>query len=235
VRRLVDHERFNVGLHHFSWDGRDEHGKVLRSGSYRPKVTFSEIHRTFVLPNPIHIDVARPTIKVASVQPRVFSPDGDGRADRITARYRVSEHAYVLLLANGHQRVRTRFGPLQGALDWNGTADGGKLAPGTYRLSLVAVDLAGNRSRPAQAGTVRLRYLTLPKSPVTATAGTTVRVPVDTDAKIVRWTVRKGASVVGQGRGGATVVVRAPKKPGRYVFVLDASGHRLRTDLVVRK
>jgi hypothetical protein len=62
-----------------------------------------------------------------------------------------------------------------------------------------------------------------------------VRVPVDTDAKIVRWTVRKGASVVGQGRGGATVVVRAPKKPGRYVFVLDASGHRLRTDLVVRK
>jgi hypothetical protein len=235
VRRLVDHKRFNRGLHHFTWDGKDERGKVLRSGSYRPKVTFSEINRTFVLPNPIKIDVARPTIKVVSVKPRVFSPDGDGRADRITVRYRVSEHAHTLLLANGHRRVRTLLSPLQGSLDWNGATRDGKLPPGTYTLSLVAVDPAGNRSLPAPAGKVRLRYVALSKSPVTAAAGTTVRVPVDTDAKVVRWTVRKGSSVVGQGRGGATVVVRAPTQSGRYVLVLDASGHRLRTDLVVGK
>ncbi len=234
VRRLVDHERFNVGLHHFTWDGRDAAGKVLLSGSYRPKVAFSDIHRTFALPNPIHIDVTRPKLTVVSVKPRVFSPDGDGRADGITVSYRVNEHAHALLLVNGHQRVRTFLGPLEGSLDWNGTTSGGKLPPGTYRLSLVALDLAGNRSRAVPAGTVRLRYLALPRTPVDATAGATVRVPVDTDAKVVRWTVRRGSSVVGQGRGGTVVVVRAPKKAGRYVLVLDAVGHRLRTDLVVK-
>jgi hypothetical protein len=235
VRRLVDHERFNVGLHHFTWDGRDARGKVLRSGSYRPKVAFSDINRTFVLPNPIHIDVTRPRIGVVSVKPRVFSPDGDGRADRITVRYHVNEHAHALLLVNGHQRVRTFLAPLQGSLDWNGTARGGKLPPGTYRLALVALDLAGNRSLPVSAGTVRLRYLALPKTPVSARAATTVRVPVDTDAKVVRWTVRRGSSIVRQGRGGRVVAVRAPKQAGRYVLVLDAAGHRLRTDLVVRR
>ena len=235
VRRLVNHKRFNRGLHHFTWDGKDERGKVLRSGSYRPKVTFSDIHRTFVLPNPIKIDVARPTIKVVSVKPRVFSPDGDGRADGITVRYRVSEHAHTLLLANGHRRVRTFLSPLQGSLDWNGATRGGKLPPGTYTLSLVAVDPAGNRSLPAPAGKVRLRYVALSKSPVTAAGGGLCACPSTRTRRSCAGRSRKGSSVVGQGRGGATVVVRAPKQPGRYVLVLDASGHRLRTDLAVGK
>jgi len=234
VRRLVDHKRFNLGLHHFTWDGRDAAGKVLLSGSYRPKVTFSDIHRTFVLPNPIRIDVTPPKITVVSVKPRVFSPDGDGRSDRVTVSYRVNEHAHALLLVNGHQRVRTFLAPLQGSLDWNGTTREGKLPPGTYRLSLVGLDLAGNRSLPTLAGTVRLRYLALPGPLPDVAAGAAVRVPVDTDAKVVRWTVRRGSSVVGQGRGNSVVVIRAPKKPGRYVLVLDASGHRLRTDLIVK-
>ena len=234
VRRLVDHKRFNLGLHHFTWDGRDAAGKVLLSGSYRPKVTFSDIHRTFVLPNPIRIDVTPPKITVVSVKPRVFSPDGDGRSDRVRVSYRVNEHAHALLLVNGHQRVRTFLAPLQGSLDWNGTTREGKLPPGTYRLSLVGLDLAGNRSLPTLAGTVRLRYLALPGPLPDVAAGAAVRVPVDTDAKVVRWTVRRGSSVVGQGRGNSVVVIRAPKKPGRYVLVLDASGHRLRTDLIVK-
>jgi FlgD Ig-like domain len=234
VRRLVDHKRFNVGLHHFTWDGQDDSGKVLLSGAYRPKVTFAGIHRTFVLPNPIHIDALRPHLKALSVAPRVFSPDGDGRSDAILVRYRVSEHAHVLLLANGRQRVRTLFGPLQGSVNWNGSSHGRKLAPRRYALTLVAVDPAGNRSAPVPAGTVRLRYLSLPSTPLDEAKGATIRVPVDTDAKVVRWTVRRGSSVVAQGRGGRTALVRAPKQAGRYVIVFEASGHRVRTDLVVR-
>lgn len=234
VRTLVDHRRFNHGLHHFTWDGKDDAGKTLHSGSYRPKVDFAGIHRTFVLPNPIQIDVTPPRLEVASVAPRVFSPDGDGRSDAISVRYRVSEHAHVLLLANGRQRVRTLFGPLQGSLTWNGSSRGRKLAPRPYTLTLVAVDPAGNRSAPARAGTVRLRYLTVPSTPLRAAKGGTIRVPVDTDAKVVRWTLRRGSSVVGQGRGRRVVLVRAPKRAGTYVLVLDASGHRLRRDIVVR-
>lgn len=234
IRTLVDHKRYNHGLHHFSWDGKDDAGKTLRSGSYRPKVEFAGIHRTFVLPNPIHIDVVPPRLKVVSVQPRAFSPDGDGRADAITVRYRVNEHAHVLLLANGRQRIRTLFGPLQGSFTWNGSSRGRKLPPRTYNLALVAVDLAGNRSAPVPAGTVRLRYLSLPSTALRAAKGATIRVPVDTDAKVVRWTVRRGSSIVAQGRGGRVALVKAPRKAGTYVVVFDASGHRLRADLSVR-
>jgi hypothetical protein len=231
VARLVDHRRLNHGNHHFSWNGKDEAGKTLLSGAYRPKVEFSDIHRTFVLPNPIHIDVVPPKLKVVSVKPRTFSPDGDGRADLIVVRYRVSEHAHVLLLANGRQRVRTFLSPLQGQLSWNGSSRGRKLPPRTYSLSLVAVDLAGNRSKPVPAGTVRLRYLSLPATTLHAPSGTTVHVPLSTDAKLVHWTVRHGSSVVGKGTG---LAVRAPKQPGTYVLVFDSSGHRLRTTLVVK-
>jgi hypothetical protein len=235
VAKLVDHRRLNHGNHHFTWNGRDEAGRVLRSGSYRPKVEFSGIHRTFVLPNPIHIDVVPPRPTVASVQPRVFSPDGDGRADQVVVRYRVTEHAHAILLANRRQVVKTFLAPLNGQLSWNGSWHGRKLPPRAYALSLVAVDLAGNRSPPVPAGSVRLRYLALPVGGVTAAAGSTVRVPVDTDARVVRWTIRRGSSVVGQGRGGRTIAVKVPKRAGEYVLVLDASGHRLRTTLLVQK
>lgn len=233
VAKLVDHKRLNHGLHHYWWNGKNAAGRTLLSGAYRPKVAFADIHRTFVLPNPIHIDVVPPHARVVSVKPRVFSPDGDGRADAIVVRYRVSEHAIVLLLANGKQRVRTRFSPLQGRLTWNGTWHGRKLPPRTYKLTLVAVDLAGNRSKPVPAGTVTLRYLSLPTTPLDAAKGATIRVRVGTDAKVVRWTVRRGSGVVAQGRGGRILLVRAPDRVGRYVLVLDAAGHRLRTGLVV--
>ena len=44
-------------------------------------------------PNPIRVDTKRPRIKVVSVKPRVFSPDGDRRSDRVTVRYTVDERA----------------------------------------------------------------------------------------------------------------------------------------------
>lgn len=235
VAQLVDHRRLNHGNHHFTWNGKNQAGKTLLSGSYRPKVEFADIHRTFILPNPIHIDTVPPKLTVVSIKPRVFSPDGDGRADLIVVSYRVSEHAHAILLANRRQVVRTYLAPLNGQLSWNGSWHGHKLPPRTYTLSMVAVDLAGNRSKPVPAGTVRLRYLTLPAGGVTAATGATVRIPVDTDATIVRWTVRRGSSVVGQGRGGKTVAVKVPKRAGDYVLVLDAAGHHLRTTLVVRK
>ena len=39
------------------------------------------------------------------MRPRVFSPDGDRRADRITVRYTVDKPARAMLYVDGVQRV----------------------------------------------------------------------------------------------------------------------------------
>jgi hypothetical protein len=235
VRRLVTRKPLNLGRHHFTWNGRDDEGRLVPEGSYRPKVKLSGAERTFILPNPIRVDVAHPRIRLLDVQPRVFSPDGDGRSDRVIVHYRVSERANALLLVNGIQRVRTRFKPLRGELQWNGTAAGRKLPPGVYVLELAAIDAAGNRSKPVEAGRVRLRYLELDGTELHARPGETIRVPVGTDARVVSWVVRRGSSVVGRGSSTATPLVHAPKKTGRYVLVVKAVDHQQQALLVVRK
>jgi hypothetical protein len=234
VRHLLTHRRLAARRHDFTWNGRDDGGRLLPEGSYKPTVELSNADRTFVLQNPIRIDVTRPHVRVLEVQPRVFSPDGDGRSDRVTVGYRVSEHANVRLLVNGRQRVRPRFKPLRGHVQWYGRIDGRKLFPGTYGLALLAVDPAGNRSRSVPAGTVRLRYLEVDGTELRAQPGQALRVPVGTDAPVVRWTVRRGSSVVARGKGAA-VTLRAPRQPGRYALVIDAVGHQRQLAVVVQK
>src|SRR5262249_45894446 len=115
------------------------------------------------------------------------------------------------------------------------SAGGRKLRPGKYRLALVAVDPAGNRSRPAPAGAVRLRYLELAAASLRARAGEAIRVPVDTDARSGRWTVLRGSSLVEQGTGSKMLAVRAPKAPGRYALVVEAVGRQQRAVVIVRR
>src|SRR5262249_44933989 len=81
ARRPVYRRRLNRGRpHHFTWNGRDDAGRRLPNGDYRPKIELSNIDRIFVLPNPIRIDVTVPRMRVLTVRPRAFSPDGDGRS-----------------------------------------------------------------------------------------------------------------------------------------------------------
>ena len=87
---------------------------VVPEGAYRPRVHLARQRRTIVLPNPIEVDVTAPVAELVSVDPTVFSPDGDGRSDKVTVRYRMSEPANALLLVDGEQRVRTRFAPVDG-------------------------------------------------------------------------------------------------------------------------
>ena len=138
------------------------------------------------------------------------------------------------MLVNGRQRVRSRFQRLRDEVDWFGKVGGSALPPGRYRLELVAVDLAGNRSRPVSAGVVRIRYVTLAQRVLRAAPGRRIAVAVSTDARRVRWTLRRGASLVASGSSGRRLVLRAPSKPGRYVLLVSAARHQARADVVVR-
>ena len=220
VRQLAL-ERPATGRIAFLWNGRDDAGQVVPDGAYRARVRLDLIEKDYLLPNLIRVDTKRPTIKVVSVAPRVFSPDGDRRSDRIDVRYTVDERASAMLFVDGVRRVVGSSLKPAGALRWYGKVDGQSLPAGRYRLRVQAVDLAGNVSAPVDAGSVRIRYIALVPSRLRAVAGGFVRVRVSTDARRVVW--KLGART---GIGTAPVFrIRAPKTPRRYLLAVSSHGH----------
>ena len=102
VRTLVDSERYRAkSAVNVEWDGRDDEGRIVPDGSYRPRLTLESGARSFVLRNPIELDTRAPKMTVTRVSPKVFSPDGDGRNDQVIVRYRVDEPAHGILRVDG--------------------------------------------------------------------------------------------------------------------------------------
>jgi hypothetical protein len=236
IRTLVGGERAARGPHDFFWNGRDDDGRLVPEGRYRPKVELGRADRTIVLPNPISVDVTAPTVRVASVRPRAISPDGDGRGDIVRVRYRANERVHGLLIVNGRLRVVSRSQRSGGVLQWvGGVPGGGKLPPGTYRLAVQARDLAGNLSTRVPVAVVPLRYIRLEESMIAAVLDENLAVGVETDAPRVHWILRRGSSIVGRGLARRTIRFDAPALPGRYVLVATAGSHSDRAVVVVRR
>ena len=156
----------------------------------------------------------------------VFSPDGDGRADRVDVRYRLGEPAWAILYVDGKRvGLSGRRKPI-GVYPWYGR---GK-KPGEYRLALAAQDRAGNIAPSTREFTVRLRYVQLFKTRFTPRVGRTLRVRVSSDAKRLTW--RLG----GRSGTGRPPLLRipVPTQPGRYTLTVSANGHRARGTVIVR-
>lgn len=233
VRTLVHGRLFGRGAHHFTWNGRNDSGRILPEGNFKPRIHLERAGRTLTLPNPIKLDATPPRVLAVKASPLLISPDGDERADIVRVHYRLSEHAHALLLVNGTQRVRSRFQRLRDEVDWFGKVGGHTLPPGRYRLQLVAVDLAGNRSKPVSAGVVRIRFVELDERMLHGAPGARIVVSVSTDARRVHWTLRRGTSVVASGSSGHRLSLRAPARPGRYVLLALAARHQARAIVVV--
>lgn len=210
VATLVEDLERPAGPVSFEWDGRG-----APQGTYHVRVHFDRGRRTIVIPNAIRLDLTPPVLSVRSVSPDVFSPDGDGRVDKVLAVYSVSEQSRVSLLVDG------RVGPVTpprkaGKLEWYAR----RRRPGVYALSLVARDLAGNASRPSVPAVVRLRFISIVQPRVIVPAGVRFGVRVSTDARRYAW--RLGAR-----RGSArtkSLVLRAPQRVGRYTLVVTERG-----------
>jgi hypothetical protein len=219
VRTLFEQRRFGPVRLEAGWDGKDDEGRMVPDGDYRPRVRLADAHRTILFPNEIRVDTAKPRIERFSVSRRVMSPDGDGRADGVSISYRLSERGRVRLLVNGKQRVRKLGQAPTGAIQWFGRFRGRAARPRLYRLELVAVDDAGNRSR-VSAGPVRVRYAELPRDTIRVRGGTRFGVRVSTDARRYGWRFAGG-------RGSSTdryLVLRAPSKPGNYRLFVHTRG-----------
>jgi hypothetical protein len=226
VRTVVERRREPKGRVSYTWDGRDDAGRVVADARYVPRVELERHGRTIVLPNPIRVDTVAPTIDLVRVAPRVFSPDGDGNRDSVTATYLVDEVARAMLLVDGRRRVLGRYKPRRGRLEWLGATADGPARPGTYELRLRAVDRAGNLSERTEAVPVRVRYVELGRDRVEAVAGKRFSIFVSTDAGSYEWRFA-GREGVGERR---VLRLRAPKEPGTYalyVRVLDRADRAL--------
>jgi FlgD Ig-like domain len=229
VRTLVSDREYDAGPVALSWDGRGDEGEVVEEGSYRPRVHLDDERRTIVLPNPMRVDTTAPVVTVVSVAPTVISPDRDGRSDKIKVRYRVDELARPYVLVDGEEETIGRTRPGGGQLEWYGRHDGRPVSTGPHAVSVVATDLAGNRSRPTPRATVWIRYISIARDQLRVPAGVRFGVRVSTDAARYRWRLghRRGS------RRGELLVVRAPSRPGRYLLRVEYGHYRDRAVVVV--
>lgn len=224
IRTIVRNRREPAGRVSYTWDGRDNLERIVSEGIYRPRVQLERNGRTIVLPNPIRVDWTAPVISLVRVFPRVFSPDSDGRRDRVTASYRIDERANAVMLVDGRQRVQSKFRQLEGRLVWFGRVDGRVVGPGIYELRLRAVDRAGNRSVRTRAVPVRVRFVELSREQIEVGAGKRFSVRVRTDADSYRWLF---AGERGAGRR-EVLVLRAPEEPGSYTLYVTVGDHAAR-------
>jgi hypothetical protein len=231
VRTIERGKRYPKGPVVIRWDGRDDAGRILPEGDYRPRIHVRSEHQTITLPNPIRIDVTPPRLERVSSTKLVFSPDGDRRADRVLFRYRLDEPGTAMLLVNGKRRWLTRFPRTRDVLVWNGKAGGRTLRPGTYTARIVAYDRAKNASAPSRAFPIVLRYVTLGRDRITATAGRRFAVRVSSDAKRVRWRLGNRSGVARPG----TLRLRAPLQKGQFTLSVSANGHSARAAVFVRE
>jgi hypothetical protein len=225
VRTLLNEAQFRPGNHQFGWDGRDETGKIVPEGSYRPRVELQKLGRVIEFSKQIAVDTTPPAVRVLNVSRRIVSPDGDGRGDAIRIRYRLSEPSHALLLVNGRRVWRTAL-RAEGVIPWRP----GRLRPGLERLQVVALDAAGNRTA-GQAFYVRVRYLEVSPSRLRVRPRRLITVRVSTDYPRYTWRIgrRQGSARV------HTLRLRAPATPGRYALRVAAGGRRETTSVLVRR
>lgn len=231
VRRLIQGRLYRRGAVAVRWNGRDDGGRVVPAGSYKPRVRLMRQRRTIVLPNPIRVDVTSPIVTFVSLAPRIVSPQPDHRAERAVVHYRVNEPARVVLLVDGRLAVRKRGTRQVGEIDWFGTVGGAPVSQGRHRLQLVAQDVAGNVGRRSEPKEILVRYIDVIPRVIEVRPGGIVTAHVLSSAARFSW---KLGARSGSARPGL-LKVRAPRQAGRFTLTVIANGHRARAAVLVRR
>jgi flagellar hook capping protein FlgD len=226
VRRAIGSGVFGQAFHQFAWDGRNDSGRIVPDGLYHVELRLKDEGRTIEFPRTIRVDSTPPTIEEVKIRHGVFSPDHDGRADRVDVRYRFSEPAVAILYLDGKRITTSHSKKPVDTIQWYGR---GK-KPGEYRLALAAQDRAGNIAGSTREFTVRIRFVHLFHRRY-VTHGRVVRVRISTDAKVVHWQLA--------GRSGTSrpprLVIPVPSQKGSYTLTVSANGHRARATVIVRQ
>ena len=120
VRHALGSGVFGQAFHQFAWDGRNDAGRIVPDGVYHVQLQLKDEDRTIEFPSTIRVDSTPPTIEQVAIKHRVFSPDGDHRADQVNVHYRFNEPAYAILFVDG-KRVATSYRKKPvGTIQWYG-------------------------------------------------------------------------------------------------------------------
>lgn len=232
LRTLIEDQPYRRGEVLLIWDGRDDAGRIVPDGRYRLRVHLAREHRTILMPNPVFVDTTRPTIRILAITPQTFSPDGDGRADKVRIAYVASEAVNAVILVDGTV-VRQGHLHRQGkaSVRWNGTLQGKALSTGLYSITLRARDRGGNFSHESTSLEARIRYVLVEPSSVAVRRGGELRFHVSSDALNVSWRlVRAGHDLLSGSARPGLVTVNLPIRirAGRYVLRFREDGHSAR-------
>jgi len=146
------------------------------------------------------LDGTPPTVGITVNRER-FSPNGDGNADRVTARITVDEAVgLTVVVRRAGTTVRTLLadnpaGPGVLRVDWLGRVDPGRRgADGAYTVRATATDLADNTSTAAATVVVdttapRFGWISVTPEPQTGTGPLTLRFSIRGEARPVTLTL----------------------------------------------
>ena len=241
VRALATDLARRRGAVRFTWDGRDDGGDVVRDGLYRLRLRLRREDRTILVPTAVRVDATPPRVLLDSATPDVFSPDGDGRSDRVLYRYRASEAGRAHVYVDGEYTVRGRFwaaGP--GRVRWRARRPNGLARPGTYTTWITVIDPAGNESERSRPVKVRIRYVDLRERRIVL-AGRTLAFTADADSRTVAWALRRAgrrAAAVATGvvpPGPVSLQLPSRLSPGRYVLRIRVGKASDRAAVVVAR
>ena len=214
-----------------TWNGRDAGNRRVHDGTYRVRIHLTGQHQTIEFPNRIQLDTKPPQIVSLEKSRDVFSPDQDHQADYVRISYTLSKAAHLAAYL-GDTRVLYSRASVKGSVQWFGNGPNGPLEPGTYTLTVGAVDLSGNSTPVAERARVRveIRYIRLANTKIVARAGLPFEIGVSTDAKRYSWSL-------GRRNGTASSPVlrlQAPTTRGRYTLTVSERGHVGRAAVFVR-
>ncbi|MDQ7029197.1 MAG: FlgD immunoglobulin-like domain containing protein [Ardenticatenia bacterium] len=187
--------------------------------------------------------VRAPRITLAVDQP-LFSPNGDGYLEALTAFYVLSEQANVTaeVINSAGQRVRTLMQEQpqtagQHALTWDGRDDGGNIVPdGTYRLRVVALGTArrSEHALPVEVDTTPPSLTVANLKPQMTVRESTLTIEGTTDPDALVW-LNDGPQPIPVQNNGVFRVVRQLQEGENTITVraVDNAGNETRADYTI--
>ena len=135
-----------------TYDGKGNNGAVLSEGLYTAElsVLYTNGNNPVAKTESFEVDLTPPSVSLRTT-PRIISPNGDGRQDRLEIYQETSmEETWNGRVTDSDGKIIRSVswrGATEQAVDWDGLDDSGLLVPnGSYVYTLSSTDRAGNYS-----------------------------------------------------------------------------------------